>query len=69
MWDNTLFVFASDNGGATDMGSDNGPLRGTKGDMYEGGIVTPAFLHFGADTVDVRVSLVRKSRHTGHCPL
>ncbi|CAM9383265.1 unnamed protein product, partial [Sphacelaria rigidula] len=47
MWENTLFVFSSDNGGAIDMGSDNGLLRGTKGEMYEGGIVAPAFLRFG----------------------
>lgn len=53
MWDDTLLVFASDNGGSLSRGSDNGPLRGTKGDQYDGGIRTPAFLHFGKNTVTV----------------
>jgi len=36
--DNTLIIFSSDNGGALDMGANNGPVRGTKQEMYEGGI-------------------------------
>ena len=39
--ENTLIVFTSDNGGQLDLGADCGPLRGTKGDMYEGGIKVP----------------------------
>ena len=39
--DNTLVVFTSDNGGATWLGATNGPLRGAKQDMYEGGIRVP----------------------------
>lgn len=38
---NTLIVFLSDNGGAHNNGSDNGPLRGTKGDLFEGGVRVP----------------------------
>lgn len=34
----TLVVFTSDNGGALNHGSKNTPLRGTKGQTYEGGI-------------------------------
>ncbi|OEJ98686.1 hypothetical protein A8C32_05670 [Flavivirga aquatica] len=35
--ENTLVYFISDNGGAIST-DDNGPLRGMKGDLYEGGI-------------------------------
>ena len=40
--ENTLVVFTSDNGGQVDVGADNGPLRGAKQEMYEGGIRVPA---------------------------
>lgn len=40
-WDNTLCVFLSDNGGATNNGSWNGFLRGVKGCLREGGIRVP----------------------------
>jgi len=37
----TLIVFTSDNGGQLDAGASNGPLRGSKGSMYEGGLKEP----------------------------
>jgi arylsulfatase A-like enzyme len=54
MRDNTLVVFHSDNGGTRDarltgegavksVPCDNGPLRGGKGQLYEGGTLVPAF--------------------------
>ncbi|WP_423736929.1 arylsulfatase [Chitinophaga caseinilytica] len=45
--DNTIIIFTSDNGAHTEGGADpaffnsNGGLRGTKRDLYEGGIKTP----------------------------
>ncbi len=46
--DNTLVVFISDNGGllATDGGADNSPLKGEKTQTWEGGIRTPAAVHW-----------------------
>ncbi len=39
--DNTLVVFTSDNGGLVRVGASNGPLRGGKQEMWEGGIREP----------------------------
>jgi arylsulfatase A-like enzyme len=39
--ENTLIVFLSDNGGAHNNASDNGDLRGMKGDLFEGGTRVP----------------------------
>lgn len=47
LWNNTLLVFASDNGGDTLFGSDNYPLRGAKSSTYEGGVRTAGFISGG----------------------
>ncbi len=46
MADNTLLVFLSDNGGATNNASDNGPWRGMKGSKWEGGQRVPFVVHW-----------------------
>jgi arylsulfatase A len=38
---NTLVLFTSDNGSRCDYGRSNGPLRGTKGGTWEGGMRAP----------------------------
>ena len=38
---NTLVVFTSDNGGLLGAGADNGPFRGGKEDLYQGGLRVP----------------------------
>jgi len=48
MFENTVIVFLSDNGGPTGHGghaANNWPLRGAKGSLWEGGTRTVAFLH------------------------
>lgn len=50
--DNTIVIFASDNGPHMEGGADpdyfesNGPLRGNKRDMYEGGIRSPLIVRW-----------------------
>jgi len=39
--ENTLVIFVSDNGGQSNVGARNEPLRGGKQDMFEGGIKVP----------------------------
>ena len=39
--DNTIFIFTSDNGGVLRNGANNGPWRGEKGQVYEGGLRVP----------------------------
>ncbi len=41
-YENTLILFSSDNGGDCPAGANNGPWRGCKQEMYEGGIRVPA---------------------------
>ena len=41
---NTLVIFLSDNGGG--IGSDNRPLKGRKGQLYEGGIRVPCIMKY-----------------------
>jgi arylsulfatase A-like enzyme len=45
MMDNTYLIFMSDNGGCWYGGGRNGPLRGAKGALFEGGIKVDSFIY------------------------
>ncbi|MFY0628348.1 MAG: sulfatase-like hydrolase/transferase [Reichenbachiella sp.] len=44
--DNTLIIFIGDNGGSTPIYANNGPLRGSKYVLYEGGIRVPIIINY-----------------------
>lgn len=61
IYDNTIVYFLSDNGGRLRGDSDNGELRGKKGNLFEGGVRVPFVMQWpgqikGGQTFDKPVS-------------
>ena len=63
-WDQTLFVWASDNGTPVNVGGSNWPLKGGKGSNWEGGVRTPALVNGGL----LADSQVRRGAREAHSP-
>ncbi|XP_072045797.1 arylsulfatase B-like [Amphiura filiformis] len=62
LWDNTVIIFSSDNGGSRWFGS-NWPLRGEKGTLWEGGIKAAGFVHSPLLPDRIRGTVSRELMH------
>eukprot|EP01064_Diplonema_japonicum_P008072 TRINITY_DN15601_c0_g1_i1.p1 TRINITY_DN15601_c0_g1~~TRINITY_DN15601_c0_g1_i1.p1 ORF type:complete len:512 (+),score=90.07 TRINITY_DN15601_c0_g1_i1:51-1538(+) len=63
MWDNTLFVWASDNGGPQYWSANNYPLRGGKTTDFEGGVRVAAFVTGGLLDPSLRGTTITSAMH------
>ncbi|KAI6183472.1 Sul-3 [Aphelenchoides bicaudatus] len=54
LYDNTMIIFSSDNGGDTKFGASNLPYRGEKNSVFEGGTKTITFFHSKRDFTKFR---------------
>lgn len=62
-WHNTLYVFLSDNGANPGYGGSNYPLRGEKGQYWDGGVKSPVFMAGGYTMRALREAAAGHSAH------
>ena len=63
VWHNTLYIFLSDNGANPGYGGSNSPLRGEKGQYWDGGVKSPVFMAGGYTTRALREAGAGHSAH------
>ncbi|XP_077991531.1 arylsulfatase B-like, partial [Glandiceps talaboti] len=63
LYDNSVIVFISDNGGDIMYGGNNWPLKGSKATLWEGGVRVPAFVTSPLLKQEVRGTVCNKLFH------
>jgi len=64
MWDDTILIISSDNGGDVDYEASNFPLRGTKGTLFEGGVKAIGLVNGGWLNDDLRGKQMNALMHS-----
>ncbi|XP_033124041.1 arylsulfatase J-like [Anneissia japonica] len=63
IYNNTVIIFSSDNGGSVRDGGNNWPLRGSKLSMFEGGMRALGFVHSPLLSDDVKGTVSKELYH------